>query len=92
MTKRKLYIFCTILLGGLLQFLMHAGLEIWYLGLLEQNFAAYSMGFSWQQLLYIHHVLAVVLFFLGIAFGYKLGVVWWNIVYVQRRHWLLKRE
>lgn len=90
--KRSFYIMCTVVLGVLLQFLVHAFLEIWYLGLLEGDFGTYSLGFSWEQLIYIHHMLSGVLLIAGSVGGYKLGGIWWNIVYVQRRHWLLKRR
>lgn len=100
--KRSFYIFCAMILGFLLQLFLHAAVEIWYLGLLLSNFQTYSFGFSWSTWFLIHHVLSVVLFFLGVWFGYRAGVRWWQIVYVERsassetsrdgRHWFLQRR
>jgi len=81
MTKKRLYIFVFTVLGLLLQFLAHAGIEIWYIGLLLDNFQKYSLGFSWQQWLIIHHIGAIILFIAGFIFGFWQGKYWWHKMY-----------
>jgi len=80
--KRTIYIIAFTFLGVLLQFLIHAWVEIWYIGLLVSNFSIYGLGFTWGQWFLIHHVLAVILLIAGIVFGYLQGKYWWNQIYV----------
>lgn len=68
-------------LGILLQFLIHAGIEIWYSGLLLSDFATYSLGFTWAQWFMIHNVLSIMLLFVGGLFGYFQGQYWWKRIY-----------
>lgn len=81
-----------MVLGFLLQLLLHAAIEIWYIGLLLANFPRYSLGLSWEGWRIVHHVGTVVLFIGGIWGGYVLGVRWWQIVYIERKHWWLGRH
>lgn len=90
--KRSFYIFCAMVLGFLLTLLVHATIEIWYIDLLVSDFSRYSLGLTWDTWRMIHNVLAVFLATLGIWFGYRLGVRWWQIVYVEKRHWFLKHH
>ena len=89
--KRRIYIFFSIILGVLLFLILHAGIEIWYVGLLVSNFDRYSLGLSWDMWYTIHHVWAGFMSIIGAVFGYMFGVRWWRIVYIEKRHWYLKR-
>lgn len=73
------------MLGFLVGFLAHAIPELLYIKLLLSDFETYSVGFSWQTLLAIHHVLAFVLFFGGGLLGYREGVYWWRVIYIEHR-------
>ena len=59
--KEIFYITAFAVLGIELQFLAHAGLEVWYIGLLLDDFQKYNLGFSWEQLEAIHIILSIVL-------------------------------
>ena len=82
--KRKIYISAFILLGILLQFLLHASLEIWYIGLLLWDFEKYGFGLNWGTWLMTHHIGAVVLFIAGILLGFLQGKYWWKKIYESR--------
>lgn len=82
--KRNFYIFSFTALGILLQFLIHALVEIWYINLLLNNFPRYGFGLSWNQWVLIHHALSAVLFIAGATFGFQQGKYWWHRLYPVR--------
>jgi len=79
--KRLFYIASFILLGILLQFLAHALIEMWYIGLLLSDFQRYGFGFTWDAWVMIHNILTVVFLLAGAWIGYKEGVCWWQKIY-----------
>lgn len=83
--KKKFYIFSFTILGILLQLLIHALSEQWYIGLLISDFAKYSFGFSWSQWFLIHHVFTILLFIAGALFGFWQGKIWWKIIYEKNK-------
>ena len=85
MIKKIAYITCFIILGILVSFLVHAGIEIPVINLLIRDFDTYSLGLTWWQWQMIHDVGTVVVLILGIIIGYWQGVYWWNIMYVQKK-------
>ncbi|MEK7630635.1 MAG: hypothetical protein AAB417_01205 [Patescibacteria group bacterium] len=89
--KRMVYLLSASVLGFLLQLITHALIEMWYINLLLNNFARWNFGFSWDQLWQIHHALSTMLVVVGIAGGYMLGVIWWRIIYIEKRYWWRKR-
>lgn len=90
--KKTIYIILFTLLGILLQFLVHALIEIPYLGLLNRDFDRYSLGFTWPELLTIHAVLTIILILAGAAFGFFAGKFFWQKIYVEHvRSWRKKR-
>ncbi|HEY4477346.1 MAG TPA: hypothetical protein VJB56_01850 [Candidatus Paceibacterota bacterium] len=90
--KRDAYLFFSIVLGFLLSFLVHAVVEIWYIGRLVDNFEIYSFGLSWSAWFFVHDVASVILALLGVVGGYAVGKRWWQIVYVENRHWFYERK
>ena len=82
--KRKFYIAAFVFLGILLQFLIHAWIEIWYIDLLLTDFQKYGFGLSWESWEMIHHGLSVVLLLSGGIFGFWQGKYWWKRIYVER--------
>jgi len=91
-TKKQIYIFLTMVLGVLLTTILHAVMEIFYIGLLAENFAKYSLGLNWNAIYIIHYIFTIVLVALGIIGGYFLGQRWWQIVYIEKRHWRFWRK
>jgi len=81
-----------MLLGVLLTTILHALVESWYIGLLISDFGTYSLGLSWELWFTIHSIATAVLFVLGVWLGYWLGVRWWQMVYVEKRHWLFRHK
>lgn len=79
--KRKIYILAFVILGILLQFLIHALAEIWYIELLLRDFDKYGFGFGWNTWLMIHHTGAIILFIAGGLFGFLQGKYWWRKIY-----------
>jgi hypothetical protein len=84
--KRTLYLIASVLLGLLLQFLVHAGLEMAVIGSTLSDPNHWGFGWSWPTWLAVHRVASVVLALLGAVGGYCLGVIWWRVVYVDKRH------
>jgi hypothetical protein len=84
--KKKVYIILFMLAGLLFQFLLHAMIEMAYINILEFDFAKYSLGMGWDQLMTIHHVLTAVLAILGLAAGYMLGQYWWQVLYIDKKY------
>ena len=84
--KKRIYITAFVLLGVLLQFLVHGLVEQWYIGLLIDDFGAYSFGLSWQQWFFVHQSGTLVLLIIGILFGFWQGTFWWKKLYVDKRH------
>ena len=84
MTKKAIYITAFTALGILLQFLVHAGVEIWYIGLLLADFPKYGFGFSWNTWVVIHHVGTVILFAAGVLTGFWQGKYWWRKIYEEQ--------
>ena len=83
--KKTIYIAGFTVLGILVSFIVHAGVEIWYIGRLIADFETYGLGLSWSQWVMIHHVGAVLLFLLGLTAGFFQGRLWWRIIYVDKR-------
>lgn len=83
--KKTLYISAFTFLGILLQQLVHNVVEIWYIGLLIEDFDKYGFGWSWNAWFLIHHIGSVVLFLTGAFLGYKQGKYWWKRLYSRSR-------
>jgi len=79
--KKKIYILLFTVLGILVQFLIHALVEIWYIGLLLKDFPSYGLGLSWDNWLMIHNVGAIILFLGGAILGFWQGKYWWKRIY-----------
>ncbi|MEK7642906.1 MAG: hypothetical protein AAB372_00415 [Patescibacteria group bacterium] len=90
--KHRIYIFLSIFLGGLIAFVLQALLELWYLQLLARDFEAYSFGLTWSTLFFVYRGISFIVFIAGVWAGFRLGEYWWELVYVQRRHWLFRRR
>lgn len=79
--KKSVYIAACILLGILIQFLIHAFIEIWYIGLLLADFEQYGLGLTWEQWVTIHGVGTVLLLLVGGIIGVWHGQYWWKRMY-----------
>lgn len=79
--KKIFYISLFALLGVLAQFIAHGLLEIWYIGLLLEDFSRYGFGFSWDAWVMIHNVGTVLLFATGVGAGFRRGKFLWKKMY-----------
>jgi hypothetical protein len=92
--KKIFYIFCTIILGFLLQLLLHSGIEVLYL----QNLESQGAEPVWTNYLGVKGMCALpmwsqwTLLLVGLIGGVWLGFMWWRIVYIEKRHWRFQKE
>ncbi len=79
--KKHIYIGLFVLLGTLIQFFVHASLEIAYSLLLWREYDKWSFGLTHEEWWMVHHVMAVALLVLGVWLGYRSGKFWWAYLY-----------
>ena len=84
--KKTIYIASFVVLGMLLQFLLHALVEVWYIRLLVRDFTAFGLGLSWNAWFIIHAALTILFLIGGASAGYCAGKKWWHIIYVEQRY------
>lgn len=87
--KRKIYYLTFTLLGAMFGFLIHAIVEVWYIKRLLSDYETYGLGLTWENWELIHQIGIGALIIGFSAIGYRQGVKWWRILYVQKRY--LKR-
>lgn len=86
--KRMIYIASSIFLGLLLSFIFHALAEVFYLEHAFNNNleiqSSYFLGVGWCALpIWVQYTFPI----LGIVGGYFLGIYWWKLVYIEKKHW-----
>lgn len=83
--KKIFYIFCSTILGLLLAVVVHGLLEQWYINrLLDQGVSPIVNNVIALDL-YLPPMVEMGIFLGGIAGGFRAGIVWWRIVYVEKR-------
>lgn len=88
--KRTIYICCAVILGSLLGIIVHGFVEIPVIALLTLDIEKFGLGMTWEQWYVIHTLWSFATFIGGLVGGYFLGVTWWRIVYIERRHWRMR--
>lgn len=89
--KKTTYIILTMILGLILSFLVHAGIEIFYINnLLSKGLSPEPSSLTHQC--YLPSSLQIILLLAGLLGGYFLGRIWWRIVYVEHRSKEVKRK
>ncbi len=83
--KKVYYYISWVVVGILLQFIVHGLLEIWYLGLLADNFGKYGFGFTWGDLVVVHYIATAMFLAIGILFGMWQASYWWKKLYGKGR-------
>ncbi len=76
-----LYITSFTFLGILVQFLMHAIIEIVYIDLLLKNYHLFGLGLKFKTWFTIHDIFGILLLILGIMLGVQQGFYWWKKIY-----------
>lgn len=86
--KKVIYVLLVITLGKLLGFLAFELLTLKFIWILERRGLPVEFDqifwFVWSPL---PANLYWTLIYAGVVGGYFLGLRWWQIVYVERRHW-----
>ena len=90
--KKTVYIILTTFLGILLSFLVHSTIEITYLNWANKKGIILSAYSGITGMCFIHPVAQISLLLAGIILGLFLGFLWWDIVYVKKRHWRTKKS
>lgn len=83
-TKKTIYLIAAMVLGLLLSLIAHAELEMWYI---RQMLASGTPPVSFGGQEFLPPLVSLLLAVFGLLFGYVLGQRWWQIVYVEKRHW-----
>jgi hypothetical protein len=88
-TKRRIYIFLSIILGILLGVIAYALVEQARINqlLLHGLTPDYT-----NRSFFLPPSVAVIFLIAGALLGYVVGVRWWQIVYVERRHWRFRKQ
>jgi len=73
-------------LGLLLQQILHAVIEIGYIFLLGRDYLKWSVGLSWETLMFIHHLFGLTLLTLGAWWGFSRGNYWWGQIYEKKMY------
>ncbi len=84
--KRALYVCAFTFLGVLLQFLVHVLLELATISLLLRDFDRYGISLSWERWHAVRRVLSALFLIVGAVFGYRWGVFWWRVLYIEHRY------
>ncbi len=80
--KKTIYIIAAMVLGLLLSFLAHAGIEIWNINrLLGRGIMPQASALTHNC--YLPSYLQIILLLAGLIGGYLLGRVWWRLVYIK---------
>ncbi len=78
--KHVIYLISTTVMGVLLSFLTHAGIETLYLQWAEQT----GHVVTWYSGCALHPFIQVGLVLAGAVGGFFLGKMWWRMVYIDR--------
>jgi H+/Cl- antiporter ClcA len=85
--KRVIYLFLTVVFGLLLALIVCVLLVPIAL---IYDFAKLDTEGLWILMLPIW--VPVSIFSLGGVWGYRVGVEWWRIVYIEHRHWRFRKQ
>lgn len=79
--KKYTYIAGFILLGVIVNFLLHGLIELLVIDLLLTDFQRFSLGISWDGWFRIHVVGGTILFLACAGLGFQQGIHWWSVMY-----------
>jgi len=78
-----------IILGIILSYIVHGAIEIIYLKTANEIIWSMHWGFAPCSL---PPLIAYMLPLVGIIGGYYLVKFWWQIMYVEKKHWSFNKE
>ena len=91
--KKTVYLCLTVILVSLLMLILHSYLELWYIDAIYASSGVYPQPTVFLRLSsYLPPAVPYILIVVSVAGGLLLGRWWWRIVYVEKRHWRLKKR
>ncbi len=81
-----------MLLGVELMVILHSLLEGIYLAFTFKIDSLPEKSILWLFSTYLPSYVPIIMLIAGLVGGYFLGQVWWQIVYVEKRHWSWDRK
>jgi len=81
--KKIIYLGLATILGLLLSFILHAGIESIYL--------KYAKNITWHHGCALPYWLQIGLVLAGLIGGYFLGRFWWRLVYIENKRLFRKK-
>jgi mannose/fructose/N-acetylgalactosamine-specific phosphotransferase system component IID len=84
--KKFVYVGLFALLGVLFMTLIHGVVEVQVLRIITSDLATYGESFIWRNWTMVHGLLAGALWIKGALFGVWLGLLYWRIIYVEKRY------
>lgn len=83
-SKKIIYVIAAMFLGFLLSLIVHAELEMWYI---KRLLSAGVVPIAYGSREFLPPLVSFLLAIFGLIFGYITGQRWWQLVYVEKRHW-----
>jgi|GEM_PF-1229271 len=83
--KKHFYLLAFVTLGLMIAALVNALSQLYYLHLLDANYAKYSFGLSWADLEQVHSFFFLMLLVVCGFWGYFSGKYWWQQIYVLKK-------
>lgn len=90
--KKTTYVFLTIVLTTMLTFFVHAFLEKRLINELLSQGLLPETDYFFGLPCYLPSITSIGLLSSGVIAGIWLGLKWWKIVYVEKRHWRFKKN
>jgi hypothetical protein len=84
--KKAFYIFCCVILGILLSFILHVIIELPIIFIMVTDMSRYSFGLSWNELMAVHWMFTGLMLAGGMFFGYRAGKRWWKYIYIDKKY------
>ena len=91
-TKKTIYILLSMLLGLLLVQIVHWLIEIWLVNAVLSQGLMPTLYNSFGTHCFLPPYLQFGLLAFGLFGGYRLGQTWWRIVYIEHRHWRMRKQ
>lgn len=86
--KKIFYLICSTVLGIIFSLIIIEAVEIIYIQIADRIIWYYYFETISCAL---HPVVVYGMGFIGIIGGFFVGQLWWRMVYIEKRHWRLKK-
>ncbi len=90
--KKAVYLFLTMILFVMLMSIIHTFLNFWYFYAFATELSQPTLTTFWLFSTYLPVYVPVLLLIAGLISGFFVGMRWWQIVYVEKRHWSFRKK